>query len=157
MSTQGMSVEESNDFMALEPRLVELAKAAVAGMSPAVHVLTADDLAGVKESAQHTPAIHVIYGGYRVAESLGVAWRLAHTWYVVAAVRNVAGKAGATRARQGAGRLGGRVVAALVGAKVEGATSALDLKTPPPSGSSAGFQYVFSALEVETIFQKPQQ
>lgn len=157
MSTQGLSVEESNDFMALEPRLVELAKAAVAGMSPAVHVLTADDLAGVKESAQHTPAIHVIYGGYRIAEGLGVAWRLAHTWYVVAAVRNVSGKAGATRARQSAGRLGGRVTAALVGTRVPGATSALDLKTPPPSGNSAGFQYVFSALEVETIFQKPQQ
>ena len=34
MSTQGQTVEESNDWMALEPRLMELIKEAVEGISP---------------------------------------------------------------------------------------------------------------------------
>ena len=90
MSTQGQTIDEANNFMALEPRLVELVRQAVEGMSPAVHVLTTAELADVKESAQRTPAVHVIYGGYRIAEDIGTAWELDHTWYVVAAVSNVA-------------------------------------------------------------------
>ncbi len=49
MSTQGQTIAEANNFMALEPRLVELVRQAVAGMSPAVHVLTTAELADVKE------------------------------------------------------------------------------------------------------------
>ena len=55
MSTSGQTAGESNNFMALEPRLVELVRQAVKGMSPAVHVLTTAELADVKESAQRTP------------------------------------------------------------------------------------------------------
>lgn len=149
-----MSVAEVNDFMALEPRLVALVQQAVVGMSPAVHVLTADDLAGVKESAQLTPAVHVIYGGYRVLEQSGNAWRLGHTWYAVTAVRNVATRQGGAGRRAEAGQLASKVTAALAGAHVQGTSNALALKTPPPSGHSGGFQYIFSAFEAETIFKK---
>ena len=156
MSTQGQSIAEANDWMALEPRLVELARAAVEGVKPAVHVLTHADLAAVAETAQKTPAVHVIYGGYRVAESLGIAWRLAHTWYVVAAVRNVAAIGSGQPARLGAGNLLARVTGRLVGQKLEGATTPLQLISPPSAQYRDGFQYIPSAFEVETIFRKPQ-
>lgn len=156
MSTQGLTVEQANDFMALEPHLVELVRRAVAGMSPAVHVLTSAEIADVKESAQRTPAVHVIYGGYRVLGDIGTAWELSHTWYVVAAVKNVATQRSGAAARKGAGELAAHVVAALAGAKVEGATKPLTLLTPPPARYSAGFQYLPSAFQAITVFRKPQ-
>lgn len=156
MSTSGQTVEQSNNFMALEPRLVELVHSAVQGMSPAVHVLTAADLAGVAESAQHTPAVHIVYGGYRVAQDLGLTVRLEHTWLAVAAVRNVAKARSGAAARQDAGLLLARVTGALVGAQVQGATKPLALVTPPGAKYSAGFQYIPSAFLAETVFHKSQ-
>lgn len=155
MSTQGLSIEQANNFMALEPHLVQLVKQAVQGMSPAVHVLTSADIADVKETAQKTPAVHVIYGGYMVVEDLVTAWRLQHKWYVVAAVKNVATTRSGQAARQDAGLLATRVTGALAGAAIAGATRPLALVTPPPARYSAGHQYIPSALMAETIFRKP--
>lgn len=156
MSNSGLTVDESNNFMALEPHLVELARAAVAGMRPAVQVLTVSDLAGVAESAQHTPAIHIVYGGYRVAEDYGLTVSLEHTWFAVAAVRNVAKARSGSAARQDAGSLLARVTEVFLGARVQGATKPLALITPPAASYSAGFQYIPSAFLAETIFRKKQ-
>lgn len=156
MSTQGQTVAEANNFMALELRLVEQVRLAVAGMKPAVHVLTTAELAGVKESAQHTPAVHVIYGGYRIADDLGTAWELDHTWYVVAAVSNVATARSGQAARQDAGALAAHVVGALAGTQVKGATRPLTLMSPPPARYAGGFQYIPSAFLAKTVFRKPQ-
>lgn len=156
MSTQGQPTAQANNFMALEPHLVELVRSAVAGMSPAVHVLTTAELADVKESAQRTPAVHVVYGGYRIAQDIGTAWELEHTWYVVAAVRNVAQARSGKAARQDAGALATHVVGALAGAQVQGATRPLTLVTPPPARYSGGFQYLPSAFLATTVFRKPQ-
>jgi len=157
MSNAGLTTEESNDFMAIEPRLVELVGRAVEGLKPAVHVLTASDLSIVQEQAQLTPAIHVIYGGYRVVQDMGVSWQLAHTWYVVAADRNVAAIKSGQPARRSAGSLLSLVTGRLAGSPVEGAIRPLVLITPPPAQYRNGFQYIASAFEVETIFRKPQQ
>lgn len=157
MSTQGQSVAESNNWLALEPHIVQLVQQAVAGMKPAVHVLTSADLADVKEGAQKTPAVHLIYGGYRIAEDLGTAWSLSHKWYVVVVVRNVATQRSGQAARQSAGPLVAQVVGALIGASVPGATRPLTLVSPPPASYRAGHQYIPSAFEAETIFRKPQQ
>jgi len=157
MSNAGLTVEESNDFMAIELRLVELVGRAVEGLKPAVHVLTASDLSMVQEQAQLTPAIHVIYGGYRIADDMRVSWKLAHTWYVVAADRSVAAIRSGQPARRSAGSLLSLVTGRLVGSPVEGAIGTLQLITPPPAQYSRGFQYIASAFEVETIFRKPQQ
>lgn len=155
MSTAGQTIEESNNFMALEPHLVELVRGAVKGMQPAVHVLTAADIADVKETAQRTPAVHVIYGGYRVAEDIGTAWELEHTWYVVAAVRNVATARTGQAARQDAGALAARVAGAMAGAQVPGAIRPLTFVTPPAARYAAGFQYLPSAFQAATVFRKP--
>ena len=156
MSTQGLTVAQANNWLALEPHLLALLRQAVQGMSPAVHVLTSADLADVKESAQKTPAVHLIYGGYRIAEDLGTAWRLAHKWYAVVVVRNVALARSGQAARQDAGPMVAQVVGALVGANVPGATRALTLVSPPPATYRVGHQYIPSAFEAETIFRKPQ-
>ncbi|MDA8446381.1 phage tail terminator protein [Paracidovorax valerianellae] len=156
MSTQDQTVAEANDFMALEPRLVELVRQAVGGMSPAVHVLTSAEIADIKETAQRTPAVHVIYGGYRISDDIGIAWELTHTWYVVAAVKNVSTVRSGEAARKGAGVLAAHVVGALAGAQVQGATKPLTLISPPPARYSAGFQYLPSAILATTVFRKPQ-
>lgn len=156
MSTAGLSIEEANDFMALEPHLVELVRQAVQGLSPAVHVLTSAEIADVVESKQRTPAIHVIYGGWTIAEDQGLTYLLNHTWYVVAAVNNVATARSGQAARLGAGKLAARVVGALLGAKVEGAAYPLALISPPPARYSAGHQYLPSAFRAVTVFHKLQ-
>lgn len=154
MSNAGLSIAEANNFLAMEPHLVALLQAAVAGFSPAVHVLTAAELGDVKESAQRTPAVHLIYGGYSVAEDLRTAWRLEHTWYAVVAVRNVATQRTGAAARSEAGPLVTRIINALAGASMTGAASVLALVTPPKAGYAAGYQYIPTAYTVETVFRK---
>ena len=155
MSTQGQSTHESNDWMALEPHLVALVRAAVRDLRPAVHVLTAAELADVKEQAQLTPAVHVIYGGFRITDSQRTAWQPPHTWYAVAAVRNVATVRSGQAARAQAGSLAARVLAALASAQVPGAILPLEPTTPPPARYAAGFQYVPVAVQAVTVFKKP--
>lgn len=157
MSTAGLTTEESNDFMALEPRLVRLLKQAVAGMSPAVHVLTTADLADVQESKQLTPAVHLVYGGYRIAQDVGTAWRLEHTWYAVTVVRNAAQLKSGAVGRQSAGRLAATVALALADARVDGAAERLTLITPPGPSYSAPYSYLPTAIQAVTHFCKPQE
>lgn len=154
MSTAGMSTTEVNNFLALEPHLVDAVKLAVSGLSPAVHVLTAADLGDVKESAQRAPAVHLIYGGYRVQEDVRTAWRLEHTWYAVVVVRHAGTQRTGAAARAEAGQLVARVVAALAGTSLPGLTQPLALASPPPADYRAGVQYIPSAFTAETIFRK---
>lgn len=155
MSTAGMTAEQAANFMALEPHLVALLQAAVAGMSPAVHVLTAAELADVQESRQLTPALHVVYGGYRIAQDIGTAWRLEHTWFVVACCRSAAAVRSGQQARQDAGLLATRAALALADAKPPGAAEPLTLITPPTPSYSAPFTYLPTAVRAITHMHKP--
>ena len=152
-----MTIEQANAFMALEPRLVALLQHAVAGMSPAVHVLTAAELAGVQESNQFTPAVHLVYGGYRIAQDIGSAWRLEHTWYAVAVVRNVAQAKSGAPGRQDAAVIATAVALALADARVDGAAERLTLITPPAPSHSAPYTYLPTAVRAVTHFVKPPQ
>lgn len=155
MSHAGQSLLQANDFMRLEEPLLDLLRSATADMSPAVRIYTAAELASVKEAAQHTPAVHLIYGGYQVAEAAGTQWRLLHKWFAVAAVRNVASVRSGAPARRSAGQLAALVAGCLAGAQVQGATRALELLTPPPAHYADGFQYIPVAVQAESIFRKP--
>ena len=155
MSTAGMSAEETNNFMGLEPHLVALLKAAVAGMRPAVHVLTTAELAEVQESNQLTPALHLVYGGYRIAEDIGTAWRLEHTWYAVACCRSAAMVRSGAKARQDAGLLATRAALALADARVPGAAAPLTLITPPTPSHNAPYTYLPTAVRAVTHIRKP--
>lgn len=144
----------ANDFLAVEPHIVARLQVAVAGMSPAVQVLTGAELAGIKEAAQRTPAVHVIWGGFRLLESRtdGRQARLEHTWYVVAAVRNVANTKAGAAARAEAGALAARAGAALMGFRPPGVAGPLRMGPTQSAGYSAGFMYLPLAFQAETQF-----
>ena len=155
MSAAGLTPVQVNDFSQLEDRIVELLQAAVAGMSPAVHVLTAADLDAVKEAGQKVPALHVIGAGFEPLESGHKVARLRHTWYVVAAVRNVATQRSGAAARRDAGPLLAQAMAALLSAPLPGAATPLTLTRAPRGVHRAGYFYLPSAWTVETVFRKP--
>jgi hypothetical protein len=155
MSTRDMAPFDAANFMALEPRLVALLKDAVAGLSPAVHVFTVADLADVQESNQMTPALHVVYGGYRIAQDIGTAWRLEHTWYAVAVCRSAATVRSGEKARQDAGILATRAALALAGARVAGAAERLALVSPPGPSYKAPYTYLPTAVRAVTHMTKP--
>lgn len=154
MSVAGLDVAQANNFLALEPRIVALLSDAVAGMRPAVQVLNAAALADVKSGSQHAPALHVIYGGTRIEEEQGRRLLLMHSWHVVVLVRNVGSTRSGQHARQDAGPLLARVMSALAGATLEGATRPLALVTPPAPWHEAGVQHIPCTVEVQTVFHK---
>lgn len=150
-----MSLAHANNFLEPEPHIVARLKEALADLQPAVHVLTAAELAGVKESAQHTPAVHVVWSGFRVAESRsdGKLARLDHTWLVVAAVRNVQGTRSGAAARAEAGDLAARAGAALMGFRPPNVAGPMRLTPAPAPGYSGGFMYLPLAFNLESIFK----
>ena len=146
-----MSLLEDNDFSRLEDAIVAILKAAVTGLTPAVHVLTAADLAGVAEQRQRVPALHVISQGFAPAPEVDPRLlRLTHTWYVVAAVSNVATPRAARRA---AGPLLGLAMGALLGEKLPGTTRPLQAVRAPAGAYSAGYFYLPSAWQAESAFR----
>ena len=146
-----------NNFLEPEPHIVTRLKEALAGLHPAVHVLTAADLARVKEADQPTPAVHVVWNGFKVLEARadGAAARLDHTWLVVAAVRNVRTLKTGEDARTAAGELAARAGAALMGFRPPNVQGPMRLAPAPGSGiSPAGFMYLPLAFLVESVFQR---
>lgn len=156
MSTAGMTHEQANDFLAIGPRLVEKIKAATAGMSPAVHVLEAADLADVKAAKQHVPAVHVIYGGpLSVVEDQGLRVMLAHTWHVVCVVKHVGSTRTGQHARAAMGVLSGRVLPQLVGTKVDGAIYPIALaRQQRGAWFDTGTQYLPFSFNVTTVLHR---
>ena len=145
-----------NNFLEPEPHIVARLKEALAGLKPAVHVLTARDLSQVKEENQPTPAIHVVWNGFKVLEARadGAAARLDHTWLVVAAVRNVRTLKSGEDARTAAGELIARAGAALMGYRPPNVAGPMRLGPAPGSGNSpAGFMYLPLAFLVESVFK----
>lgn len=155
MSAAGLTVAQTNDFSRLEPHIVDLLKAAVDGLSPAVHVLTAGDLQTVKESAQRVPALHVVSNGFAPLESQYKAARLRHTWYVVAVVRNQASQKSGAAARRDAGALLALAMGALLSEPLPGAATPLELAPAPAGVHANGYYYLPSGWQVETVFRKP--
>lgn len=73
-------------LLAAEPLIVERLRTLV----PEAKVLCAEDLDGIEESDQPTPALHVVYSGFRVTETSGrgTAAMTNQTWLVVAVVKH---------------------------------------------------------------------
>lgn len=144
-----------NNFLEPEPHIVARLKNALDGLQPAVHVLTASDLSKVREEAQPSPAVHVIWNGFRVLESRedGAAARLDHTWLIVSAVKNVRTVKSGQDARADAGELAARAGEALMGYRVPNTSGPMRLAPAPGAGFSAGFMYLPLAFLVESVFQ----
>lgn len=137
--------------MLLEASLMERLADQLTGMAPKVHVLAAADLAGVTEATQKTPAVHVLYQGYRVVESRsdGAAVRLEQTWLAVVATKNVKDTRSGAAARSDAGLIAARVARALLGFKPTGASRPLRLVEGPRAGFNGGFAYLPLAFVAE--------
>ncbi len=100
-----------NNFLAAEPLIVARLRAV---LPPEVHVLAAADLAQVAGSQQPTPAVHVLYAGYRVDDSrTGAFAGVEQQWLTVVVTRNVADIEAGYHARQAAGPLAAQVMDAL--------------------------------------------
>ncbi|WCM88522.1 phage tail terminator protein [Acidovorax sp. NCPPB 3576] len=157
MATAPIAPAHPNNFLEPEPHIVDRLKEALRGLQPAVHVLTATDLSGIKEENQPTPAVHVVWNGFRVLEARadGAAARLDHTWLIVAAVRNVRTLKTGEAVRAQAGELAARAGAALMGYRPPNVAGPMRLAPAPGSGiSAAGFMYLPLAFLVETVFQR---
>lgn len=136
-----MSLRPDN-FLALEPLIVARLKSVL----PAdVHVLSAADLAGVAESAQPTPAVHVLYRGYRVRDADVPAFAsIEQTWLTVIAARNLTDLASGSDARQAAGPLAADVIDALYQHRFSELSGARPLRITqaPEAGYRAGYFYL---------------
>ncbi len=139
-------------FTDIEQALVERLKAEM----PNVHVLTATELSEVDEARQPTPAVHVIYNGYRTlpnARTDGKAVQVSQTWLTVIAVSNVRKRGSGEAAREDAVALCEQVAGCLMGYWPQSAASPLRLTNAPRSGASNGFTYVPLAFAVDTVLK----
>lgn len=142
-----------DNFLALEPLLLARLTEQLADLVPKVHVLAAVDLAGVTEATQLTPAVHVVYQGYRVVENKpdGRVARVEQTWLATVASRNMATLRTGSAARADAGLIAHRVRQALMGFKPAHASKPLRLAEGPGAGFNAGFQYLPLAFVAELV------
>ena len=146
----------TNDFLAAEPHIVARLKAALAGLKPAVHVLTVSELSAIKEDLQPVPAVHVVWNGFRVLEARGdgAQARLDHTWLIVSTVKNVRTLKSGEAARSEAGELVAIAGAALMGFRPPNVAGPMRLAPAPGAGHNAGFVYLPLAFLVESIFKR---
>lgn len=140
----------------LEPAILERLRERLAGLQPPVKLLTAADLDGVSENSQFTPAVHLIYRGYSVAETLrsdNSAARITQEWLAVVATRSQKALRAGDAARENGGAIAMAVCSALMGFKPAGASKPMKLANAPDAGYSAGFHYLPMAFEAEMILQ----
>ncbi|HQU77989.1 MAG TPA: hypothetical protein PLU47_00830 [Azonexus sp.] len=116
------------------------------------NVFSTEDLAGVKEKGQVTPALHIVLHSYQPLsddEGSGTRWR--EIWLVVAVVKNVRQNVGTQAVRQAAASLLAETVAALDGWRCPGAVGLLRSIQPPAPLITDGFGYFPLAFEVQTV------
>ena len=132
-----------SEFLAAEPLLTARLIERLADLDPVPAVLSAADLAGVAEEQQVTPAVHLVYGGHRIAQDTaqGLVVELEQTWHTVVAVRNVRTTRSGQAARADAGVIMDTVFGAFSGWKPGAGMRALRPTNPPRAGYSKGFIY----------------
>ena len=142
-----------DSLMALEGQLMARLSEQLADLGFKVHVMAAADLAGVTEATQPTPAVHVIYQGYRVVESQssGRVARIEQTWLATVATRNLKDLRTGSAARAHAGLIAARVVGALMGFKPAAVAKPLRLAEGPGAGFSDGHAYFPLAFVAELV------
>jgi phage gp37-like protein len=142
-------------FTDIESALVERLKTQLKETMPDVHVLTASELSDVEERNQPTPAVHVIYNGYRVKQNRpdGKVTVVSQTWLTVVAVRNVRQRGKGAAAREDAIPLCQKITEELMGYHPQVAASPVTLTNAPAQGSNNGFLYVPLAFAVDTVLK----
>lgn len=123
-------------FLDAETDIITALKAALPSK---VHVLGSDDLAGVSQGNQPTPAVHVLYRSYSVDDQNPAFANIVQTWLTVVAVRNVTDLRHGSSARREVSALIDSVFATLFNAEIQGARMAL--ASAPAHGYNAGHAY----------------
>jgi len=134
------------DYLAAEGLIRARLEAGVTG----ARVLAAADLSGIPESAQVTPALHVVYDGDRLGDDGGRhrGQQVYQRWLVVVAVRNAAGQRSGAGARQAAGPLLSAVLSALLGWSPSPDHQPMKrIDAPRPAFTPGGFAYFPLAFE----------
>lgn len=141
----------AENFLALETLLIARLAAQLADLMPKVKVMSSSDLAGISEDQQVTPAVQLVYRGYRVVETnhSNNSARIEQTWLAVVATRNAKSLRTGDAARAEAGVITRRVLHALMGHRLEGTSKPLRLADAPEAGYSAGYQYLPLAFVAE--------
>ncbi len=140
------------NHLAMEALLIERLKTEVPDF---LAVLGMADLASMQEAGQPAPAAHVIYQGDSIPggdsrAGNGAAQVVAQTWLVVVAVRNVRDTKGGAAAREDAGPLISKTLAALSGWAAPGFRPLRRVNAPRP-GFNAGYGYFPLAFEAKLI------
>lgn len=151
-----------SNFLFLGPLLInhlneQLGVAGAAAQLPRIHVLGSADLSDVAIEQQLTPAVHIVYQGYRKVEgrSDGKAARIVQTWLAVAAARNVRDLRAGSAARNDAGVIADLVLDCLMGWEAPKLAKPLELVSGPAAGYGGGFQYLPLAFEAEFVRLRP--
>jgi hypothetical protein len=140
------------DYLVAEGLIVARLEAQLADIDR-LKVLRPADLAGVAETAQHTPAIHVLYGGDVVpggdAVDEGNYHVIKQRWLAVVAVRSPGSQLTGQQVREAAGPVLTRVIQTLSGWRpTQGLGPLVRVPAPPPAYSKGGFGYF--PLQFET-------
>lgn len=144
------------NFLASGPLIIARLKAV---LPPDVHVLSASDLAGVAGAHQPTPAVHVVYMGYRPTDTrTGALVSVEQQWLTVVVTRNVADIEQGEYAQQDAGPLAGLVMDALHRQKLRDEQGVvfcapIQLATAPAPGFDDGHFYLPLAWAVAINFR----
>lgn len=146
---------EPDSLTGLEDAIVDRLKAALADISPKVHVLVSAELAAVEEEKQLVPAVHVLYGGIdpipKANRPDGMVLGLEQTWLMVVATRNVADPKQGRAARKAAGVLAAQAAKALMGAKLPSSTGPMVLSGGMAPGFNKGFMYLPLVFKVPMV------
>lgn len=138
-------------MLRLEPTIVERLKAV---LPKGVRVMSAADLAGVKDMSQFAPSVSVMYQGYRVkkTEANDMVSLVEQTWVTVIVTRNARDQKTGAAARTDAGPIGLAIHQALAGWLPTGACGNMRLTDGPDAGSEAGLFYMPLAWKVPVQF-----
>ncbi|MEW6490766.1 MAG: hypothetical protein AB1578_22995 [Thermodesulfobacteriota bacterium] len=138
------------NYLSAEALIVARLQSKVAGVKA---VLSAADLDGVAESAQVTPAVHVVFGGYRPTQERdeGRVQESEQVWIAVVAVRNLRTPKTGEHARETAGELCADVLAALQGWRPSAEHQPLKLAPGPRPGFSKGYGYFPLAFTTRVV------
>ncbi len=137
----------------LEAAISERLATELAGQG--IHLYTTDTLAGVEERSQQTPAVHIMFEGYSVEDTLrsdARAARVRQEWAIVIATRNAANTDTGQAARQDAGRIALAVAKALMGFKPPQAAGPLTLTGSASTTHNAGFVYLPLRFSIATVW-----
>lgn len=146
------------DYLAAEALIIARLTAQVPELRA---VLGAAELDGLAEAQQQTPNAQVLYEGDALPGAEGsragnaAAQVVLQRWLVIVCVRNRRDAKAGAGARQAAGPIVSKVIAALQGHQLSTDFRALRRITPPRSapGYSAGFAYFPLAFEAQLMTQ----